>query len=259
MKRWPWLVLLGLLVGAGCGGASESGSVRELPAESAGESVSPDGERRFDVDGAEVWTRLEVDELPEGALRVEFVSFILDQGTGPTACFGAINDSYRPGCDSGLQVDGLVMGIDWTEASHGVTWGRRVIMVSWPPVDGVIELVADRAVEETPGPTDPFVREVQVKGDLEEVRRELATDSAQPCLVSVQYSHRELRSANNAIEAMARQVPNSFIGVGTGDVTNRITVVVPVAALATIRSIVEIVDDPAMLRIHGSGRILDGG
>jgi len=57
---------------------------------------------------------------------------------------------------------------------------------------------------------------------------------------------------------MALQVPDSFIGVGTGDVTNRVTVIVPVADSATIRSIVKVVDDPAMLRIHGSGHILDG-
>jgi len=39
------------------------------------------------------------------------------------------------------------MDRSWSETYKGVTWGRRALVTTWPPVDGRVGLITDRLVD----------------------------------------------------------------------------------------------------------------
>ncbi len=94
----------------------------------------------YDVDGVEVVTPTQLDELPEQATRVRFVTTIIDSGSGPELCLGGVMESLPPQC-SGPVAEGLDME-GWSEEASGVRWGEQSVVVTWPPVDGAVQVLS---------------------------------------------------------------------------------------------------------------------
>lgn len=98
----------------------------------------------YEIEGIEVVTPARLDELPERATQVEFPTTVIDSGDGPVLCIGGVLDSLPPQCSgpiaAGLDMDG------WSEEMGGVRWGDRSVVVTWPPVDGAVEIVADSPI-----------------------------------------------------------------------------------------------------------------
>lgn len=188
--------------------------------------------RLFAVGGAEAWTRCRPDELPWRASRVEFAAVVIDGGDGPQAC--PIVRTSRPPRGSGPYVDGLVMDRSWTESHRGVTWGRRVLVVTWPPVDGRVELISDDSVG----------------GSGAGGRRRAPAAS----------EHFEVPSLQRARDNLTA-VPYSDVyryGIRSEPSSNRAVVSVVVADAWTVSRLAASIEEPAMLLVEGRATILDG-
>jgi hypothetical protein len=265
------------------------------PAATTVPAIDPDEYRSFDVDGALVMTRSALTELPERATVIEVASMLIDSVEGPELCLGAVIESLPPQC-SGPVVDGLDFG-DWSETASGVTWGQRTVTLAWPP-DDRLELVSERAydpvffdeprddsvpadcadiesftpVEElaafadaNPDRTDVVsvrlygsVGVLRITGDRDEIAAELSDGETEPCLIEVEYSATQLRALYDDLSNALATSDTYIVGAGSSSGHNRVTLEVVVADLHTIRQIVEIADDPGMLRITGTALILEG-
>ena len=93
------------------------------------------------IDEAIVRALVPREGLPEVASEVRFSTTIVDRGAGPGLCIGGSFNLFPPHCGSPI-IDGLVMG-DWAEEENGVVFGSRMVTVSWPPVDGRVQLIRD--------------------------------------------------------------------------------------------------------------------
>jgi hypothetical protein len=250
--------------------------------------------RDFDVDGVRVRVRTPLTELPEQATEIEDSGTLIDEGDGPIMCLGGVQESYPPQCDGPI-VDGLVMG-DWAETSNGVSFGERTVRVSWPPVDGRITLIGEREYDPPPSPefptydvpeecadlgtpvgvdtlnsyaeahpditAIPFLADDTlgvlqvVREHLDEVRDDLTTADAEPCLVPVEYSSEELRVAQEAIVGAYQELS---IGWTTGGgIGNRVEVGLAVADRATIRRLAALVENPEVLDVQAITTLLAG-
>lgn len=256
----------------------------------------PNEVRRFVVQGAEVWARSGLVDLPEHATVVEISTTIIDNGSGPNACLGTVLDSLPPQC-SGPMVAGLTLDPSWAESLGPVTWGDRTIVVDWPPVDGALTLRSDRSAAALAWPDQPrpslpedcvgrddllgpdvlgqwaeahpdraaivfvgrdeTVGVLQVKGDLAVARDEISTATHEPCLVEVEFSSSELQAAQDAVGSHFTD-GTYVLGSGSGNIFNRLDVTVAVPDRATIRRLVESVGDPEILRISGAATMLEG-
>jgi len=247
------------------------------------------------VDGAVVWTRIALNELPETVTEVELSGTVIDSGNGPEVCLGGIDESLPPQC-KGPVVEGLQMG-SWTESFSGVTWGERTMIVEWPPLQGRLRLISDRDYEvpcqrererfELPSECSSIYRLTSVDvlnqwaldhpdqaglvyvlpdqhsgvlgvtGNPETVRAELRADGVEPCVIEVDYSTSELEAAQKALDSLFSS--DAFIeSTGIPGIENRVNVGVVVADASTVRKIVAMVNDPGILLIEGRGFILDG-
>ncbi|MEX0827176.1 MAG: hypothetical protein WD184_10555 [Acidimicrobiia bacterium] len=249
--------------------------------------------RVYEIEGVEVVTPTRLDELPEQAMQVEFLVTVIDSGDGPELCIGGVATSLPPQC-SGPVAAGLNME-GWSEELYGVQWGDRSVVVTWPPIDGIVTVVADSPlipwdVEFPPEALPAECRDVetaagtgaineyanslgarngglyiasdgtlvlQVVGDPAPDRAALA-EFGGACVVEVPRNEAEQRSIQDALDPLLADLPELAryaVGTSTG-AGGRVVVYVPVADRAIARAIGNLVDDPTAIRIVGLG-ILD--
>ena len=80
--------------------------------------------------------------VPKGTVTTNGLMTVLDPGTGPQLCLGAIAESYPPQC-SGLPLEGFDFGDVGAEEASGVTWGSYA-------VTGTFDGTTFTATESTP-------------------------------------------------------------------------------------------------------------
>lgn len=243
----------------------------------------------YEVDGIEVVTPTRLDELPERATHVEFTTIVIDSGAGPELCIGGVNDSLPPQCSGPLAADLDMAG--WSEELNSVRWGDRVVVVTWPPVDGVVEVLGQSDVviweaEHPPGelpaecanvetaagagPINEYARSLgdrngglyiandgtlvlQVVGDPAP-HREAMAEFGGACVVEVPRSEAEQRSIQDDIVPLLANVPElAGIYAASPGPGGRVVVQVPVADRKMAQAIANLVDDPTAIRIVGMG------
>lgn len=64
--------------------------------------------------------------VPDGEVRTSGLVTVLDPGTGPQMCLGAVAESYPPQC-GGPAVEGFEWGDVGFEEASGVTWGSYAL------------------------------------------------------------------------------------------------------------------------------------
>jgi hypothetical protein len=241
-----------------------------------------------------VRVRTPLTELPEQASEIEYSGMLIDDGDGPMMCLAGVQESYPPQCDGPI-VDGLTMG-GWADTSNGVSFGERTVRVAWPPVDGRVTLIDDGEYVPPIGPEFPMfdvpndcadigttvgvdtlnsyaeahpditaipyladdtlgVLQV-VRDHLDEVRADLTTDGAEPCLVAVDYSSTELRAAQDALTDVYDEF--SILSTTGGGTSNRVDVTLAVADRATVGRLAELVDNPDVLDVQAITTLLTG-
>ncbi len=243
--------------------------------------------RVWEVEGIEVVAPSHVAELPEQASRVEFHTMVIDEGEGPTLCAGIVLDSLPPQCSgpvaTGLDMDG------WSEETNGVRWGERSVLVTWPPIDGKVQVLGQSEITpfnlESPteglpavcegielragaGPVNDYARSIgssngglyvsndgtlvlQVVGDPVPHREALA-ELGGACVIEVGRSENELLSIQNAVHPLLRDIPELFgtYSSSTG-AGGRVDLYLPVADRAVAQVIAALIDDPTAIRIIG--------
>ena len=245
--------------------------------------------RVYEVDGIEVVTPSVLNDLPEQATRVEFHTAVIDSGNGPELCIGGVLDSLPPQCSgpvaAGLDMDG------WSEEANGVRWGERSVLVTWPPVDGVVEVVAASEyaspnlgyppgdlpeecagieLRAGAGPVNEYARTLGDRnGDLYMTNdgtlvlqvvddpvphREALAELGGACVIEVGRSGTEQRAIQDALHPLLRDIPEllSTYSSSTGP-GGRVDLYLPVADRATARAIAALVADPTAIRIIGMG------
>jgi len=252
--------------------------------------------RRFEVDGAEVWVRSKLVDLPRSASATQITAVLIDSGNGPEVCYSGVEDSYPPQC-----AGPVVVGLDdgwWTETTGDVQWGERTVTITWPPVDDSVDLVSDQTPIPRSWPDHPtrldlpreceriddfvdyqtlrdwetanpdrnsHVRVVEdatiavlaVDGDVEAVRAELDDGDRQACVVPVGYSREELQAGQDDLRGLFGD--DVYLATtGGGYAYDRVTVEVLVADRDTVAKIVDAVEHPDMLLITGIAAIVDG-
>ena len=300
-------LVLGTLavLGAGCAlsttdGASVStvttatGSTTSPPTSTATPTTAIVGRaiRVFDVGGVEVVAVTETTELPDQATTIEVTMTLIDSGDGPKLCSGSVADSLPPQC-GGPIVDGLDM-TGWTEEARGVRWGERTVVVTWPPVDGHIQLVSDTepefpeyvyppgklpaecaGIEAFVGPqeindyarglgersggvylTNDGVIILQVTEDPQPHREALVSSGRQACVIEVDLSETEQRVIHDQLyPGLTDVIPGGSVSsTGPG---GKVEVGVPVADRETVEVIAALVDDRSAIRVIGWAILLD--
>lgn len=186
--------------------------------------------RSFAVAGADVWTRCGPEQLPWRASRVEFAAVVIDSGDGPKAC--PVVRTSRPPKGSGPYVDGLVMDPSWTESHRGVTWGRRSLEVTWPPIGGRVAHIID----------DPG----DGSGAAGRRRAPISNESFD------EPSHQRARGGLEAVADVYRYMVRPELS------SNRVVVSVVVADGWTVSRLAASIDKPSILLVEGRAVILDG-
>jgi len=246
----------------------------------------------YDVGGVEVVTPTMLAELPEQATRVRFMTTVIDSGNGPELCLGGVMDSLPPQC-SGPVTEGLNMD-GWSEEASGVRWGEQTVVVTWPPVDGAVQVESQSdavfpSIDYPPGRlpaecagidtgagagainsyanslgdangglyvTNDGTLVLQVVGDPEPHREALAAQGG-ACVIEVTRTEAEQRRIQDALAPLLGDVPELVqnYAISTGP-GGRVDISVPVADQAVARAIASLVDDPTAIRIVGSGVLL---
>jgi hypothetical protein len=248
--------------------------------------------RVYEVEAVEVVTPTRLDELPERATQVEFVVTVIDSGDGPELCVGGVATSLPPQC-SGPVAAGLDME-GWSQEMNGVRWGERSVVVTWPPIDLIVNVVSDSPViawevvfppDELPaecrdvetaagvGVINEYARSLGVRNgglylasdgtlvlqvvDDPAPHRAALAEFGGACVVEVARNEAEQRSIQDALGQLLADLPElaGNYAIGTG-AGGRVVVHVPVADRETARAIAGLVDDPAAIRIVGLG-VLD--
>jgi heat shock protein HslJ len=246
----------------------------------------------YEVGGVEVVTPTRLAQLPEHAQRVQFTTTVIDSGDGPELCLGIVLDSLPPQCSgpvaSGLEMEG------WTEKANGVRWGDQTVVVSWPPVAGMVDVLdqsdpVNLDIEFPPGdlpaecqgiekaagagPINDYASSLgdmngglyvandgtlvlQVIGDPAPHRTALAA-SGGACVVEVPRSEAEQLRIQNSLAPLLADISavSGSYALSTGP-GGRVDVQVPVADAATARAVAGIVDDPTAIRLVGMGVLL---
>ena len=94
--------------------------------------------------------------VPEGPVTTNGLVTVLDPGTGPQLCLGAIAESYPPQC-SGLPLEGFDFGDVGAEEANGVTWGSYA-------VTGTFDGTTFTATESTPAALYDPMKEPEAGG-----------------------------------------------------------------------------------------------
>jgi hypothetical protein len=108
----PGLALVAALMLSAC---STEGEMRAVDPDAAGDApatTTPSGEAPRPV--------------PDGEVRTRGLVTVLDPGTGPELCLGAVAESYPPQC-SGPAIEGFEWGDVGLEEASGVTWGSYAL------------------------------------------------------------------------------------------------------------------------------------
>lgn len=260
------------------------------PAEPAGEGPAAPSihVRTMSVDGVDLVTATTAEDLPHRAEVVRYQGTVIDSGDGPELCLGGVSTSLPPQC-SGPIATGLEMG-EWSEEANGVRWGERTVTVTWPPVDGVVELIEDTPIEileydlpmsDLPeecrdqtlgagsGPINEYARSLgdhngglyvansgdivlQVVGDPEPHREALAEHGG-ACVIEVPRSESEQRRLHDqAVDALRELVDEvGEFGVSPGP-AGKVTILVAVADIHTAETIAAMVEDPTAVRVVGT-------
>lgn len=255
--------------------------------------------RRFEVDGMVVWTRSAFDRLSERATLVRFTSTLIDSGEGLELCLGGVQDSLPPQCSGpvveGLDPSGwteTVADVTWGERTVTVEWPAedgRLTLVNDEPAQSWVSIEDERPTG-LPADCEDIANFVDrdtvsfyaadnpdrtaggrsvnngavvvlavVEEHLEDVRAELTTTDAEPCLESVKYSQVELSAAQDRLRIEGLYLPDGpVLSSGSGNSLNRLTIDVAVADRQTIDMITEVFDDLGMLYLTGYGEILAG-
>jgi hypothetical protein len=177
----------------------------------------------------------------------------------------------------------------WSEELNGVRWGDRAVVVTWPPIQGTVNVVADSEfiawdvafpTEELPaecrdvetaagvGVINEYASSLgaangdvylasdgtlvlQVVGDPAPHRAALAQFGG-ACVIEVLRSAAEQRRIMDALAPFLADLPElaGNYAISTG-AGGRVVVQVPVADRATARAIAGLVDDPTAIRIVG--------
>jgi hypothetical protein len=106
------LVLAAALLLSACSTEGEMRAVDPDAADDAPTSTASSGEAPSPV--------------PEGPVRTRGLVTVLDPGTGPQLCLGAVAESYPPQC-SGPPIEGFDWGEVGSETASGVTWGQYAV------------------------------------------------------------------------------------------------------------------------------------
>ena len=252
---------------------------------------------RFEIDGAVVWTGTTLDQLPERATVVRFTSTLLDAGDGLELCISGVATSLPPQCAGpvvdGLSPDGWTEtadGVTWGVRTVTVSWppvdGHLTLVSDEEPVaaaplgderpdglpdacqsigtftprDVIAAFAADHPdrVAGARSVNDGSVAVLAVVEEhLEEVRAELTTGEAEPCLEPARYSASELEAAQSSLGRLYGP-EGPVLSSGGGIALNRVDVTVPVADRATVALVVAGVDDPGVFHVIGVGEILEG-
>jgi hypothetical protein len=242
--------------------------------------------RTTTVDGIEVAVHTYGATLPDRATEAEFPATVIDDGEGAVLCMWTVNASLPPSCD-GPVIDDMELG-EWAEEEQGVRWGERNVIVTWPPVDGRVELVShapfaaaevdyphnDRPAEcdginafvdrgaigdysEGLGPrsgglyvTNDDVLVLQVTDDPAPHRAALADGDRQACVVQVAHTEIERNRIRFDLEPMLEAII-AYVTISSSGTAGRLEVHVPVADVATVGAIDELADEPAAIRVIG--------
>jgi hypothetical protein len=97
---------------------------------------------------------------------------------------------------------------------------------------------------------------LQVSGDLDQVRADLADEEGEPCLEQVRYSRSELYAASDSLVDLFEDEGVMILSSGLPK-DNRVDVRVMVADKATARAVAGAVDDPEILFITGWAIIIE--
>lgn len=250
--------------------------------------------RVFNIDGLEVVIPTETTDafgqLPYRAEKVELTTTIIDSGSGPELCLGAVDDSLPPQC-SGPVANGLDM-TGWAEEGAGVRWGVRTVVVTWPPVGGHVQVLDDSRF--SPGQpdyphevlpsecadiehfvgveavnnyantlgdrngdlyvTNEGVLVLQVVGDPQDHRDALASDGREACVIEVERSASEQRAIQESLGPRLADLVGPYSSrTGPG---GRVEVTVAVADGETAEAVASLVEDRTSLRIVGTGVLL---
>ncbi len=106
------LVLAAALLLSACSTEGEMRAVDPDAADDAPGSAAPAGQAPTPV--------------PDGPVRTRGLVTVLDPGTGPQLCLGAVAESYPPQC-SGPAIEGFEWGDIGSETASGVTWGQYAV------------------------------------------------------------------------------------------------------------------------------------
>jgi hypothetical protein len=94
---------------------------------------------------------------------------------------------------------------------------------------------------------------------MDDVRAELSTPTAEPCLEPVEYSTAELSAAQDRLRDEGLYLPEGpVLGSGSGNALNRLTLTVAVADRETVEMIAGLFDDPGILHFSGMAEIMEG-
>ena len=224
---------------------------------------------------------------------------LIDSGDGLELCFGGVNESLPPQCAGpvvdGLDPEGWTQtqaDVTWGTRTVTVAWppvdGHLTLISDEPELQ--LNRIGDEAPTGLPDQCqgiDNFVHRdtvsffandnpdrtagarvvnngrdavmAVVEEHLEEVRAELATAEAEPCLEAVTYSTTQLRTAQDQLRSSGLYSPDGpVLGSGSGNSLNRLFIGVAVADGETVEGIIAEFDDPGLLHITGSAEILDG-
>lgn len=256
MRRAVLVIGVTALIVAGCAADADSGADSTTPSTtttsaptsitsttegtttSAVDPVGETAEYRWvaeQIDGVETITLTTLESIPEAATVVEFATTVIDDGDGFKVCLIGVAQSLPPQC-GGPIAEGLEAG-PWAETASGVTWGGRVVRVSWPPVDGRVTLI-DEASQRSGDPINAYP-----EGRVFDPGTE--------------YTIEELQLLQEQITEAMHDLGFESFGAGLS-VGQQIHITLPVVDRATIRSLAAVADDPSILQVSGAGAIIDG-
>jgi len=228
---------------------------------------------------------------------------IADHGDGAKLCLGP-STSARSNC-GGTTIDGIDRDTPWINEHGGELSGRRLVEITWPPLDNRVQLVSDRpamhgqstylpglSISSTSrfarptdcreqdlgnsvdfdaylqwgaahpdeyggvfvagaGPRDHGVPAMQVKASgarLEEIRAELTSAEASPCLVTVNFTETELLTTFDQFDSL--NIPG---GLGWGIGKDGVQADLVAIDRQTVDAIVAGVDRPDLIELTIEG------
>ena len=276
---------------------SEIGSTTTVPSDpqNSGESVAEESFRLangiVNINGVEVVLGEAVAGVPSGELEVAFDAMVVENDDGSTRmCIGP-TDTGGVGCD-GFDISGFSFSSE-AAPSGGQLPEWRLVVTSWPPVDGRVRYLRD---QDTGEPLNRYPAShdgchvPRSHGDAEVLNaygKSLetfggvwvsnqgqtlvfqATDDpgihtealserglAAACVVQVENTLEEQLAAQDEIAGAVDQSGNPIGNNSKPGPYGRLDVTVPVADLPTVNSIAAAVSNPETIRVVGEGTVI---